>query len=247
MIDWSRLSYVDPAAFAEVELQVDSTFKTHRILTLPRDDGIRSACVILLSRSGSCHEDSIVGSIKSFKDIAQGLSYADIAIIRFDKVTLAYPRRWNSSTMTLTDEYMDQAASAVMQTQACEPIASESIYILDHTLEAVIVSSVAHCFPGLVRGVILVALPARPLYRCIIGQMRYLDEVRARDGVDAKDREESEKDIRQMEVVAAQADQTCLRGRRRWPCHPLVLELHIGSTITPMCHCKRQKGLVNHR
>ena len=112
--------------------------------------------------------------------------------------------------MTLTDEYMDQIASAVMQTQACERIASESIYILGHSLGAVIAPRVAQCFPSLVRGVILMAPPARPLYRCAIGQMRYLDEVRARDGADAKDREESEKAIRQMEAAAALADQPSL-------------------------------------
>lgn len=210
VIDWSQPIYVDPAAFTEVKLQVGSTFKTHGTLTLPRDDGTRCACVILLSGSGPCDQDSTVGSIKPFKDIAQGLSCAGIATIRFDKVTLTHPRRCNSSTMTLTDEYMDQAVSAVMQAQACERIASESIYILGHSLGAVIAPRVAQCFPGLVRGVILMAPPARPLYRCAIGQMRYLDEVRARDGADAKDREESEKDISQMEAAAALADQPCL-------------------------------------
>lgn len=207
-IDWRQPIYVDPAGFTEVKLQVGSTFKTQGTLTLPRDDDHKKcACIIMLSGSGPCDQDSTVGSIAPFKDIAQGLSCAGIATIRFDKVTLAHPRRWNSSSMTLTDEYMDQAASAVMQAQASERIASESIYILGHSLGAVVAPRVAQCFPRLVRGVILMAPPARPLYHCAIGQMRHLAEVRARDGADAKDREESETAIRRMEVAAVLADQ----------------------------------------
>ena len=209
-IDWRQPTYVDPAAFTEIELQIGSTLKTSGTLTLPRNDSTRCACIILLSGSGPCDQDSTVGSIKPFKDIAQGLSCAGIATIRFDKITLAYPRRWNNSTITLTDEYMDQAVSAIMQAQACERIATESIYILGHSLGAVVAPRVAECFPGPVRGVILMAPPARPLYRCAIEQMRYLNEVRARDGANAKEQEESEKEIRRLEAAAALADHPCL-------------------------------------
>lgn len=208
--DWRQPAYVDPAAFTEIKLQIGSTLKTSGTLTLPRDESKRCACIILLSGSGPCDQDSTFGSIKPFKDIAQGLSCAGIATIRFDKVTLAYSRRWNNSTMTLTDEYLDQAASAVMQAQACERIAAERIYILGHSLGAVVAPRVAECFSGLVHGVILMAPPGRPLYRCAIEQMRYLNEVRARDGAYANEQEEFEKEISQLEAAAALADQPCL-------------------------------------
>ncbi|RMJ07493.1 hypothetical protein BHE90_011637 [Fusarium euwallaceae] len=170
--DWKPPRYAELGAEREVELKLGSKLEVPGILCLPKDSGI-FPCVIFLSGSGPCDMDSSVGSVKPFKDIALGLAQHGIASIRFDKATLKHAQKFkNSSTITVGDEYLDQASDAIAQATQHSEIDSERIFIIGHSLGAAVAPFLAQTDER-IRGAVLLAAPSQPLHRAYVRQLRY--------------------------------------------------------------------------
>ena len=76
----------EPDAFESLELALPVPLlgELPGILTLPEGEGPFPA-VILLQGSGPSDKDETVGSLKPFRDLAEGLAEQGIAVYRFDK------------------------------------------------------------------------------------------------------------------------------------------------------------------
>ncbi|KAJ5649252.1 uncharacterized protein N7484_002975 [Penicillium longicatenatum] len=142
----------------------------------------RFPCVVFLAGSGPCDRDSTVEDNKPFKDLAWGLARHGIASIRFDKVTRTYPKVFrNRKNMTLTDEYVEHTVDAILQGQNHPNVLPERIFVLGHSLGAVVAPIVA-AMEASVAGCVIMAGPAEPMYRSLIRQLRYIQSL---DGPEA--------------------------------------------------------------
>lgn len=189
---WHMPSYADEERFSESEIVLGKgEFKVGATLTLPHttktkteteieglnfnsESELKVPCVTFLSGSGPCDRDSTISENKPFKDLAFGLASQGIASIRFDQVTFTHNKAFRrQKNITLTDEYMDHAIDAISQAQSHPCIDSTRVFILGHSLGAVVTPTLVAKYPS-VAGCIIMAGPAEPIYRCYIRQLEYI-------------------------------------------------------------------------
>lgn len=170
--DWQHPPYAEVGAQREVGVQLGSKLEVPGILCLPKQEGV-FPCVILLAGSGPCDRDSSVGSLKPFKDLALGLAQQGIASIRFDKVTLKHPHKFrNSSSITIGDEYFDQANDAITKALQHKEIDPHRIFIIGHSLGAAVAPYLTQN-DDRVRGAVLLTAPSDSIYRAWVRQLHY--------------------------------------------------------------------------
>ena len=159
---------VESDAFDSVELAlpVPSLGELPGLLTVPKGEGPFPA-VILLQGSGSSDKDETVGSLKPFRDIAEGLAAQGVAVYRFDKRSYVYGTELAAKKdITLKDEYLEDAVNAVQLVAAQEKIDPERIFVLGHSLGGNAIPAVARELeqaPVNARGFIMMAASPRPL------------------------------------------------------------------------------------
>ena len=138
-------------------------------LTLPKGEGPFPA-VILVHGSGPNDRDETVGSVKPFRDLAEGLAEKGIAVYRYDKRTYVFGEQMKADReITLEEETIEDAVNAAALLCAQEKIDPERIFILGHSLGGNAIPAVAEQLEqekaGPVRacGFILMAASPRPL------------------------------------------------------------------------------------
>ena len=147
-------------------LPVPSLGELPGTLTLPKGEGPFPA-VILLQGSGASDRDETVGSLKPFRDLAEGLAGRGIAVYRFDKRSYVYADELAAKKdATLEDEYLEDAVNAVQLLAAQDRIDPNRIFVLGHSLGGNAIPAVARELkqaPVKARGFIMMAASPRPL------------------------------------------------------------------------------------
>ena len=150
----------------ELALPVPSLGELPGLLTVPKGEGPFPA-VILLQGSGASDKDETIGSLKPFRDIAEGLAGYGIAVYRFDKRTYVYGEELAAQKqISLEDEYVEDAVNAVQLLVAQEKIDPARIYVLGHSLGGNAVPAIARALeqaPVKACGFIMMAASPRPL------------------------------------------------------------------------------------
>ena len=150
----------------ELALPVPSLGELPGLLTVPKGEGPFPA-VILLQGSGASDKDETIGSLKPFRDIAEGLAGYGVAVYRFDKRTYVYGEELAArKQISLEDEYLEDAVNAVQQLAAQEKIDPARIWVLGHSLGGNAVPAVARALkqaPVKACGFIMMAASPRPL------------------------------------------------------------------------------------
>ena len=150
----------------ELALPVPSLGELPGLLTVPKGEGPFPA-VILLQGSGASDKDETIGSLKPFRDIAEGLAGYGIAVYRFDKRTYVYGEELVAQKqISLEDEYLEDAVNAVQLLAAQEKIDPARIYVLGHSLGGNAVPAIARALeqaPVKACGFIMMAASPRPL------------------------------------------------------------------------------------
>lgn len=148
-------------------------------LTLPAGKGPFPA-VVLVQGSGNHDMDETIGPNKPFVDIADGLAKAGIATLRYDKRPFDYPRHWGDKSGHVIDsEVTDDAVAAAHLLATLKPIDSHRVFVLGHSLGAMMAPRIGQRDPQLA-GLILMAAPARPILDTLTQQTR---EQGARQGL----------------------------------------------------------------
>jgi dienelactone hydrolase len=170
--------YADPAAFTEGELIVGSApWELPATLTLPT--GLEAGegpfpAVVLVHGSGPNDRDETIGPNKPFRDLAEGLATAGVAVLRYEKRTLHYAEELAAAEgLTVQEETVDDALAAVEALRMVPEISAEDIFVLGHSLGGMMVPRIGVVDSG-VAGFIVAAGAAQPLEDLILEQTGYL-------------------------------------------------------------------------
>ena len=146
-------------------------------LLTPRGEGPFPA-VVLVHGSGPNDRDETVGSLKFFRDLAEGLATRGVAVYRFDKRTYVYGAEMAADTQgTLVDESIEDAVSAVQLLSRQEKIDPARIYVLGHSLGGNAVPAIDQALRGqpvAACGYIMMAASPRPVDALMREQYEFL-------------------------------------------------------------------------
>ncbi len=166
--------YADASKFRSVAVTVgEDPWKLPGTLTIPTGDGPFPA-VVMLAGSGPNDRDESVGANHVFKDLAEGLSSRGIVVLRYDKRTYAY-KTLDPQKITVKEEVIDDGVAAVNLLRGRNEVAHDRIFVLGHSLGAMLAPEVAKKASP-VAGVVMLAPLGRKLPAVIVQQMRYLGQ-----------------------------------------------------------------------
>jgi uncharacterized protein len=166
--------YADAAKFRSESVTVgEDPWKLPGTLTIPTGAGPFPA-VVLLAGSGPHDRDETIGPNRVFKDLAEGLSTRGIVVLRYDKRTYAY-KTLDPQKTTVKEEVIDDGVEAVKLLRARSEVAHDRIFVVGHSLGAMMAPEVASKARP-VAGIVLLAPGGRKLPAITVQQLRYLGE-----------------------------------------------------------------------
>ena len=169
-------AYVGAAAFDEVEVTVGSgKWALPGTVSMPHGAGPFPA-VVMVHGSGPQDRDETIGPNRPFRDLAWGLASRGIAVLRYDKRTKVYAEKITpelKAKLTVQDEVIDDALSAVQLLRQTPGIDRDSIYVLGHSLGATMAPRIGQQDPS-IAGLIIMAGMTRPFEDTILDQYTYL-------------------------------------------------------------------------
>lgn len=172
---YQRPAYVDPAKFEEHDVTVGSgLMRLPGTLAVPKGAG-PFAAVVLVHGSGPNDRDETIGPNKPFRDLAQGLACRGIAVLRYEKRTREHPVLVTlaAGSLTVKEETIDDAVSAVELLQSREGIDAQRVFVLGHSMGGMLIPRIAKAKPG-IAGFISLAGSARPIEDHALEQTKYL-------------------------------------------------------------------------
>ncbi len=174
-VAWSPPDYAKPSSFHEQPVTVGAApWQLPGALTIPNGAGPFPA-VVLVAGSGPEDEDETIGPNKPFKDLAWGLASRNIAVLRYTKRTARYAKELqaNDAGFTVNQETVDDARAAVALLARRPEIDSSRIFVLGHSLGAMMAPRIAEG-DAQVAGLIILAGPTRPFGQVLVDQVRYI-------------------------------------------------------------------------
>lgn len=164
--------YIDTSAFEVRSLRIAASDNCTlpAEFTVPVDDRPVPG-VVIIGGSGPTDMDGTIGPNKPYKDLAYGLSSRGIAVLRYDKRTLACDV--DATTLTIDREVTTDAVTALHRLRTATGVAGEQTGVIGHSLGALMTSRVIKRADGVDSGILL-APPARPLYEAILAQTKYI-------------------------------------------------------------------------
>jgi hypothetical protein len=168
---WTPPGYAVPGRFAEREVRVGSgPLAVPGTLSVPHGDGPWPG-VVLLSGGGRFDRDQTSGPNKPLKDLAWGLASCRVAVVRFDKVTCAYPGQ--VADFTIADEYVPHAVAAVRLLRDHPAVDPARVFVAGHSAGGKAAPRVAAAEPG-VAGLVILAGDTQPMHQAAIRVARHL-------------------------------------------------------------------------
>ena len=136
------------------------------------DDGNAHPAVLLIAGSGPSDYDETLGTLKPFKDIANGLAKEGINSLRVDKRTFSYAANFDIKC-GIEEEYLEDCNAAIEYLKSQN---ISSLYLLGHSLGGQIATELAASIEG-VDGMILFNSSARHLADIACDQYSAADPV----------------------------------------------------------------------
>jgi uncharacterized protein len=164
--------YADRTKFHTDEVTI-GTYKLSGTLTIPNGNGPFPA-VVLIQGSGANDRDETVGANHPFADIADGLASRGIVALRYDKRTFPY-RTLDPPVTTVDAEVIEDGVAAVRLLQARREVAQDRIFVIGHSLGAMLAPEIAKK-AGPVAGIVMLAPSGRKLPQLIVEQTRFLGQ-----------------------------------------------------------------------
>jgi dienelactone hydrolase len=173
--DYQLPAYVRRDSFQEVELKVGegSEWELPATLTLPKGKGPFRAIVLVHGSGPQDRDESILGN-KPFRDLAWGLASRGIAVLRYDKRTRVHPAKLVAlPKLGVKEEVIDDALAAVALLRKREEIDPKGVFLLGHSLGAMLAPRMGELDPQLA-GLIILAGNTRPLEDVVLEQFTYI-------------------------------------------------------------------------
>ena len=174
---WFKLPVTAPPYAEQTRFHFEDvtvgTYKLPGTLTIPNGKGPFPA-VVLIHGSGPNDRDETVGANHPFADIAEGLSSRGIVVLRYDKRTYAYRTLDPQKTM-VDEEVIQDGVAAVRLLRARRDVAQDRIFVLGHSLGAMLAPEIAKK-AGQVAGIVMLAPPGRKLPQLVVEQAQFLGQ-----------------------------------------------------------------------
>lgn len=179
---YSPPAYTDTARFAETECVIQNgPWQLPATLSVPTGSGPFPA-VVLVHGSGPHDRDESVGPNKPFRDLTWGLASNGIAVLRYEKRTLAYQAQLGASDLsafTVDQETVDDAIAAVGLLRSMpDKVDPKRVFVLGHSLGGMLAPKIAAKLAagpgGPPAGIVLLAANARDLLELVVEQSEYL-------------------------------------------------------------------------
>ncbi|MCX7973567.1 MAG: DUF3887 domain-containing protein [Candidatus Aminicenantes bacterium] len=171
-------AYAKPELFEEKEVEIKTgEWILPGTLTIPKGDG-RFPALVLVHGSGPNDRDETIGPNKPFRDLAWGLASKGIAVLRYEKRTKVYGQKLAldkklAVALTVNEETVDDAISAVALLKTIDKIDPTKIFILGHSLGGMMIPRIAVRDPS-IAGFIIMAGITRKLEEAILEQTKYI-------------------------------------------------------------------------
>lgn len=166
-------SYSDETRFHSEDVTVGA-YKLPGTLTIPNGKGPFPA-VVLIQGSGPNDRDETVGANHPFADIAGGLSSRGVIVLRYDKRTYTY-RNLDAQKTTVDEEVIQDGVAAVRMIRARRDVAHDRIFVLGHSLGAMLTPEIAKKASP-VAGIVMMAPSGRKLPQIIVEQARFMGQM----------------------------------------------------------------------
>ncbi|MBQ2700964.1 MAG: alpha/beta fold hydrolase [Clostridia bacterium] len=162
------------ATVEEVEITIGegTKYPLPGILTLPQE-GSQLPLVVMVHGSGPNDRDESIGATRMFRDLAAALAEKGIASIRYDKRTLVHGASFTVEEMrrfSVKEESIEDALLAAQMTKNFERIDPERIFVIGHSLGAMIAPRIVKDGEGLFKGMVLLSGSPNTLLKIMIDQ-----------------------------------------------------------------------------
>ena len=163
------------AAFTEEDVAVGDP-ALPGTLTLPQDQSFFASplpAAVLLHGSGPSDRDESIGQTHLFRDLAQGLSIQGMAVLRYDKRTFVYGSAYTPEDLkafTVQEESIRDAVAAAEYLRSDPRIDPNRVYLIGHSMGAMIAPRIAQENPGLFAGLILLSGTPKTLGEIVLSQ-----------------------------------------------------------------------------
>ena len=191
-------SYVKPNRFKETEVTIGTgLWSLPGTLSVPMM-GEKVPAVVLVHGSGPQDRNETTGPNQPFRDLAEGLASQGIAVLRYEKRTKHHRLKMVllSGSLTVREESVEDAVSAVRFLQAHERIDGNRVFVLGHSLGGYLLPQIGAEEQG-IAGLISLAGSARPLEEIVLEQMKYLS------ALNGEAAEESQQKLQELEKQVA--------------------------------------------
>jgi dienelactone hydrolase len=195
---YKRPPYVDAAKFDEENVSIGKgLLKLDGTLSLPKGSGPFPA-IVLVHGSGPNDRDESIGPNKPFRDLAEGLASRGVAVLRYEKRTKQHQvlMAMAGSGITVKEETIDDAVSAVETLAGHEKIDPKRVFLLGHSLGGMLIPRIGKASNS-IAGFVVLAGSTRPLEDLVLEQTKYIASLAGALS------EEDQKKIRELEQQVA--------------------------------------------
>lgn len=168
---WKQPQYVDTGLFDEEDIVLSADgVEVGATLSIPKSKP--TAGVVFLAGSGPTDRDSTLEPNKPLKDLAWGLASNAIAVVRWDKPS-AESSKISDENITLQKEYLPYADAAIKALRDKLASSDIPIFVLGHSLGAMVAPMVANA-DAKIKGVVMLSAAGGKMYDSALRQMKYL-------------------------------------------------------------------------
>lgn len=137
-------------------LTVPGPVPLEAVFTAPADAAGPVPGLIIVHGSGGADKDLTFGPNRPYRDIAEGLARRGVAVLRYDKRTMAGPLWFLGKPFTVREETIDDAVSALALLRAQPEVDSARTFMIGHSLGGYLAPRIAAA-DGRLAGLILMA------------------------------------------------------------------------------------------
>lgn len=161
-----------PENVSEKDITIGTAYPLDGKVTY-RADMQKQPAVILVAGSGANDMNETLYANKPFRDIAYALAKEGITVVRYNKRTYQYPKKFSTQNCTIQEEVLEDVTQSIAYVQTLEFVDKEKIYIVGHSLGAYLTPMMLDENESLC-GAVMLNTPYDALEDILLMQVNYL-------------------------------------------------------------------------